>query len=260
MLNEQELIQQQMEKTRGSLTEKLEALEGQVTETVSSTAGAVQDTTQSVQETVTGAVDAVKDTVASVTDKVQETMTSVTDKFQETVQSVSDSFNINVQMERHPWIILGGAAAVGYLVGSAFASSREYRPSAAMPHSSPPSAPQSNHDFIPHFREAEPAAVQESGVWTDAVSHLKDIGVSYLMGLVRDLAKQGLPDVIGQRVAEEVDSLTTKMGTEPIPGSVLPQMATSESSSEPNAADPADFRDKKSSSYRGRTPAVTSAI
>jgi len=258
MLNEQELIQQQMEKTRGSLTEKLEALEGQVSETVASTAGVVQDTTQSVQETVTGAVDAVKDTVASVTDKVQETMTTVTDKFQETVQSVSDTFNLSIQMERHPWIILGGAVVAGYLIESSFGSNSErMAPWAAA--TAPPPAPPPWSDRPRQAAVATPVEAEEPGVFSSAVSHLRDIGVSYLMGLVRDLAKRGLPEVVGHRVADEVDALTTKLGTQPIPGPVLPEQQL-EPNEEFEAANRADYREKKSSGYRGRSSAGTPAL
>jgi ElaB/YqjD/DUF883 family membrane-anchored ribosome-binding protein len=259
MLNEQELIQQQMEKTRGSLTEKLEALEGQVSETVASTAGAVQDTTQSVQETVTGAVDAVKDTVASVTDKVEETITSVTDKFQETVQSVTDSFNLRVQMERHPWLVLGGAVAVGCLVGSSFGGPRE-SPAVTPTPSVPPPAPPPWSQVAPQSVASPQTENEDGGIWDTAVSHLKDIGVSYLMGLVRDLAKRGLPEVVGHRIADEVDALTTKMGTEPIAGSVLPETDNDQSQNESDAGTRIDNRDKKGSTYRGRSPVEATAI
>jgi len=260
MLNEQELIQQQMEKTRGSLTEKLEALEGQVTETVASTAGAVQDTTQSVQQTVTGAVDAVKDTVATVTDKVQETMTTVTDKFQETVQSVTDSFSLSVQMERHPWIVLGGAVFAGYLLESSIGSSRETYPVEPMTSAPPPPPPPWN-DRSRHALSAPPDEEEESGVFSEVISHVKDIGVSYLMGLVRDLAKRGLPEVVGHRIADEVDVFTSKLGAEPIKGSVLPEPESRDAGSEFEAAGRSEHRDKaSSSSYRGRSPAGTPAL
>jgi len=259
MLNEQELIQRQMEKTRGSLTEKLEALEGQVSETVTSTAGAVQDTTQSVQETVTGAVDAVKETVASVTDKVEETMSAVTDKFQETVQTVSDSFNLRVQVERHPWIVFGGAVAVGCWVGSSFGSDREI-PATTPTASGPPPAPPPWNKAAPQSVASPHSETEEGGVWNGAISHLKDLGVSYLMGMVRDLAKRELPEVLGHRVADEVDALTTKMGTEPIPGSVLPEPEPEASRTDLGAGKNTDYGGKKGSTYRGRSPAGAAAI
>src|SRR6185369_5602154 len=197
-----------------------------------STAGAVQDTTQSVQETVTGAVDAVKETVSTVTDKVQETMNTVTDKFQETVQSVSDTFNLRLQMERHPWIVLGGAVAVGCIVGSSFGSGREAE--VAAPKGSAPPPPPPWNGGTPYASKAPQSKTEEPGMWSEAVAHLKNIGVSYLMGVVRDLARNGLPEAVAGRVAAEVDSLTSKLGTDPIPGPVLPEMTETDSGPDKN--------------------------
>jgi hypothetical protein len=240
MSNETELIQHQMEKTRGSLTEKLEALEGQVVDTVSSTTGAVQDTTQAVQETVTGAVDAVKETVATVSDKVHET-----------VQTVSDTFNLRLQMERHPWLVLGGAVAVGYCLESTFGSRSQA--AAPMAANAPPPPPPPWNGASQKASEHAQSETQEPSAWSDAFSHLKDIGVSYLMALVRDLAKQGLPGDVGSRVANEVDALTTKLGTEPISGPVLPEQASTGFEEDRSRRTEPDY-DEKRSSYRGRSP------
>jgi gas vesicle protein len=257
MLNEQEMIQRDMERTRGSLTEKLEALEGQVADTVSSTAGAVQDTTQSVQETVTGAVDAVKETVETVTDKVQETMNTVTDKFQETVQSVSDTFNLRLQMERHPWIVLGGAVAVGCIVGSSFGSSSA-ADVAPVQGSGPPPAPPPWNGGTSYASKAPSSKSAEPGIWSGVFSHLKDIGVSYLMGALRDLARNELPEAIASRIAEEVDTLTAKLGIDPIPGQVLPEKKAPESESEgdKNLETRPGYQEKKGNNYRGRSTAT----
>jgi len=242
MLNEQDLIQREMERTRGSLTEKLEALEGQVVETVSSTTGVVQDTTQAVQETV-----------AAVKETVQETMAAVTDKVQETVQSVGEAFNLRMQMERHPWLVLSGAVAVGCMVGASFgreATATEQMPVAATPPAPPP--PWSGR------ASARESAVSESdrhGIWGDALSQLKNLGVSYVMGIVRDLARNELPEAVASRVAEEVDSLTSKLGTNPLPGPVLPKTAT-EDEGDQRSATSAGSQERRASNYRGRAPSM----
>jgi len=244
MLNEQEMIQREMERTRGSLTEKLEALEGQVADTVSSTAGVVHDTTQTVQETVTGAVDAVKETVSAVTDKVQET-----------VQSVSDIFNLRLQMERHPWIVLGGAVAVGYIVGSSFHSMSESEVAPAKGSGAPPPPPPWNGG-TQYAQKNQTTESTEPGIWSGAVSRLKDLGVSYLMGMVRDLARNELPEAIASRVAEEVDALTAKFGVEPIAGPVLPKAEAADSQCDKNLETRPGYQEKKASGYRGRTTAT----
>jgi prophage DNA circulation protein len=90
-----QIIRQQMDETRSHLSEKLESLENQVSETVQSTGTAVNATVEAVQETVE----------------------TVTGAVQGAVESVSNAFDIRRQMERHPLLVLGGAAVLGYLAG-----------------------------------------------------------------------------------------------------------------------------------------------
>ena len=99
MDHETEIIKQQMEDTRESLSEKLEALEQHVMTSV-------QDTTDSVASTVESVKDAVHDTVSSVRETVSET-----------VDTVKEAFDIRQQVERHPWPMVAGATLVGFVVG-----------------------------------------------------------------------------------------------------------------------------------------------
>jgi len=247
MLSEQELIQKKMEQTRGSLTEKLEALEGQVAETVSSTAGAVQDTTQAVQETV-----------AAVTEKVQETMNAVTDKVQETVQTVGETFSLRTQMERHPWLVMGGAVAIGCVIGSSFGGQAANTGDALSGASPPPPPPPWGARSKGTSANGRDDSSQADGpsLWSGALAHLKNIGVSYVMAIVRDLARNELPEAVASRVAEEVDALTTKLGTEPIPGPVLPAKDSTESETDTTSAKSPESQERKSTSYRGRAPST----
>src|SRR5262249_19642153 len=86
-----EVIRQQMEETRASLSEKLESLEQQVVGTVQNARAAVNDT-----------------------------VTNVKDAVQDTVDSVKDTMDIRRQMQRHPWVMLGGSMALGYIGGRLF--------------------------------------------------------------------------------------------------------------------------------------------
>jgi len=243
MLNEQDLIQRDMERTRGSLTEKLEALEGQVAETVSSTAGAVQDTTQAVQETV-----------AAVKETVQETMSAVTDKVQETVQSVGEAFNLRTQMERHPWLVLGGAVAVGCMVGASFGSEETATGKTAAATTPPPAPPPWSGRVS--ARESAVSDSDRHGIWGDALSQLKNLGVSYVMGIVRDLARNELPEAVASRVADEVDALTSKLGTSPLSGPVLPAKTAAEDEGDQNFAASTGSQERRASNYRGRSPSM----
>jgi len=99
MENETELIRDQMAETRSALSEKLEALQDQVLGTVEGTTRSVTDTVEAVQEAV------------------QDTVGTVKESFQETVQSVKSAFDLSEQMQKHPWLLLGGAVVVGYAGG-----------------------------------------------------------------------------------------------------------------------------------------------
>jgi ElaB/YqjD/DUF883 family membrane-anchored ribosome-binding protein len=230
-----EVIQQQMEETRSALVQKLEALEGQVAETVQSASDAVQSTTTAVSDTV----ETVKETVENVSDKMQETMATVTDKVHQTVQSVSEAFDLRLQAERHPWLVVGGAVAVGY-VGACLLdqlSNRHSRPVAPPETASKPprfsnalngaAEPQPEA----HTNGRQPAAQTPDWLWS-ALDGLRGLAVSSLMGVVRDLALEAIPGAIGDRLAKEVDSITTKLGGEPIAGPVLPDAASGASHTE----------------------------
>ena len=88
-----EVIRQQMDEIRSQLSDKLESLEHQVSDTVQSTGTAVNATVSAVQDTVETVTEAVRDAV----------------------HSVSNAFDIRRQVDRHPWLVLGGSVALGYL-------------------------------------------------------------------------------------------------------------------------------------------------
>lgn len=211
---EPEVIRQHMEETRASLTEKLETLEQQVV-------GTVQDTTT-----------AVKETVASVKEAVQETMQSVKGSVEGTVESVKSTFDLRRQTEEHPWLMAGGAVAAGYV--AAHLLERLGSPSAAPPApvyspapptngmgmycSSPPSAAESP---MPRERP-EPSLLSELGQTFDSeLAQLKGLAIGALLGVVRDLLVRSVPEQFGPRLGEVVDSVTIKLGGQPIRGPVL---------------------------------------
>jgi hypothetical protein len=209
-----------MDETKVHLAEKLEALESQVSSTV-------QSTTEAVAETV----EAVKDTVENVTES-----------FQETVHSVSETFNLSRQFERHPWGMLGGSVAagavVGYLLGAeSRRNGRSHgrveekgeemasRMSAASDEVLTRREPEPNGDSSPSRTAAasEREEAAQTGWFWEELGRLKNLGLSALMGVVRDLTVRSLPESLGQKVAEEVDHLTNGLGAEPIRGPVLPE-------------------------------------
>ncbi len=96
-----EMIREQMDETRSNLSEKLGSLEHQVSETVQSTGAAVHATVEAVQETVE----------------------TVTGAVQDAVHSVSNALDMRRQINRHPWLALGGSVVLGYLAAEFLARS-----------------------------------------------------------------------------------------------------------------------------------------
>lgn len=215
MDDKSEVIRKQMEDTRASLGEKLEALESQVTDTVQATTSAVTDT-----------VEAVKDTVENVTESVKDTVQSVG-------ETVSQTFDFRGHVERHPWIAFGGSVVAGcmtaYLLSSASSRKKEKRNTwVSQPQQGEPVRANGAHSAESQAGESLASAAMSwlggpSGWLGEQLNHLKGLALGTLMGTIRDMASQALPDALGHRVAEEVDRFTTNMGAEPIRGSVLPE-------------------------------------
>ena len=74
----------------------------------------------------------------------------------------------------------------------------------------------------------EPAVTSKPGFlarfahqFDDEIEKAKGVAVGVVAGLVRDWIKEALPPKLGPRVDEVIDSATTKLGGEPIRGSVL---------------------------------------
>jgi len=237
MAEHPEVIRQQMAETRASLTEKLEAVENLVTETVQSTTDAVSST-----------VEAVKDTVENVTGTVAETVANVKDTVSDTVESVAETFNIRHQFERHPWVMFGGAVAVGWLAGTflggksrsngAHTSTWETHEASSQPASQRAQAFASSgqwsgpqHGEVETRHSSQPAqqarsestgeTVKEKTGWLwNEVKQLKNLALGSLMGLIHDLAARNIQGPLGEKVAQEVDHLAKNLGAEPIHGLV----------------------------------------
>src|SRR2546423_4651080 len=95
-----EVIRHNIEETHNALSDKLETLE------------------HTVVDTVQGPTTAVAETVGTVKEAVQETVEQVKETVQSTVEKVKETFDLRLQVERHPWLMLGGSVGVGYLAGT----------------------------------------------------------------------------------------------------------------------------------------------
>lgn len=216
MDNEADALRQQMDQTRASLTEKLETLEHQIVETVQGATSAMTETVENVKE-------AVHDTVSEVKSTVHDT-----------VDSVKSTFDVQHHFNRHPWLMLGGAVAVGYLASRIL--DRLLETPAVQPFVPPPPPPppaayeqalgaRSAHEGNGHAREQnaplqpEPAHKNSggpTGMFDHEIDQLKKMALGATMGLVRDFVTEQVPAPMRLDVGKILDSVTTKLVGEPV--------------------------------------------
>jgi len=201
MDHEAEVIKQQMLETRTSLTEKLEALEEQVASTVRSTT-----------EAVTGTAEAVKEAV-------EETVGTVKGSVQETVETVKETFDLRRQMENHPWLMLGGAVALGYL-GGCLLSGGSVLPS------------------TPRFTGARRAPSTGAGpTWTDTaeqwgagvmgrlatalkptLDNLESVAIGAATTAIGEMLVNAAPEALRKELKPMVEQFTNALGGKPVHG------------------------------------------
>jgi len=218
-----EVIRHRIDETRSALTEKLETLEREVRGTVCEARDAVTCTVETVRDTVNSTLGGVRETVSS-------TVETVRDQMQDTMCSVKEALNVQHQVQAHPWVMLGGSVAAGYLLGSLLPDrgrkhGRQERSSSAP---SMYGARQYEPEPASSWSEPAPSASRAPGFLSGVADQLapeiqkvKGMAIGAAMGLVRDLLKQQVPEQLAGNVDEVLDSVTTKLGGEPVRGSVL---------------------------------------
>lgn len=218
MDQEPDVIRQEIEQTRSSLSEKIETLENQVLSTV-----------QNAKQTVEGTIENVKDTV-------EETIENVKSSVSETVESVKETFSLERQVERHPWAMVGGSFAVGFLVGNLVESRRgpaswhAREMTGLMSESSryPATYQETGRPYPTESRPTPPARAAGAG-WFDRlltqfqpeINRAKEVAIGALVGLARDYAKSQLPQPLATKVDEIMNDITTKVGGEPLREPIL---------------------------------------
>jgi len=199
------MIKRQMQARRDSLAAKLEALEQQVTDGVTEMTSTVSD----VRDSVEGTVGTVKDSV------------------EHTLESVRDTLNLPLQVERHPWAMLGGAVALGFIGGRILPG----EPGPSLASRGDPRRTgfigQTHQGFVPEQtapgHQAAPAPQQQESPSLFArflapeIQKLKGLALGTAIGLVRDYVARSTPPEIGGQLREMFDSMAVKMGAEPVP-------------------------------------------
>lgn len=224
MENDPEMIRQQMGETRAALTEKLERLEQKVV-------GTVQDASTAVNETVGNVKEAVQDTVQNVKDSVHET-----------VETVKGAFDIRYQTAQRPWTMMTGAVGLGFLSGyllnrSGAPDRSERGPFAEnLPAMEQRSLGEQNgrhfgdQQFTAGAESTRPASRSQPGIFErlgetfeEEISQLKGLAIGTMLGVIRDMAKDSVPEPVSHKVEDVINSITQKLGGQPVAGRLLPE-------------------------------------
>jgi len=193
--NELEVIRDQMEQKRASLSNKLDALEGRVLDTVHEVSNTVSNTVRDVSETVD----------------------TVTEGIQETVEAVKESLNVSEKIRQHPWIAMGGGFVSGF-VGALLLGSSSQKRGYSQPTSRRYETNGTSHESVQQAPEKQPRVSEPSSgltsqlgnVASEAMNTLKGMAVGTLMGVLSEV----VADVVPASLKEEVDKLFGELNTQ----------------------------------------------
>jgi ElaB/YqjD/DUF883 family membrane-anchored ribosome-binding protein len=220
MDHEADLIRQQMMETRTSLTEKLETLECQVL-------GTVHETT-----------DAARSTVTTVKDAVAETMDNFKESVQDAVESVKDSLNVERQTRRHPWVMVGGSLAFGFIGGrilhramhgsngagrtERMLDTHRFAPAARTAEERRPDGRAATQQYAAATTSQEPGWLARlSAQFAPEIAKLKGTAIGAAAAALRDAVEPSVPESLHGRFREILDGVVTKLGGQPVHEPIL---------------------------------------
>jgi ElaB/YqjD/DUF883 family membrane-anchored ribosome-binding protein len=214
-------LRHQISVTKAQLSKKIEALGNQASESVDVASEAMGRTVETVKQTAA--------------------------KAQHSVEKVGERLDVPLQIQRHPWVAMGAAVAVGYLgyrLFSGLSSSRELayeresRRPERLPEPEPPqsyksrpsrsrrNAESSNEQRNGHSK-SEPKKSAENGnhhsdSWTsELMTGLRGMAVGALMSTVGDIASRTVPESLKGRVTSDVEGLKRNLGEDKPPTSSI---------------------------------------
>lgn len=216
-MDNEDLIREQMEDTRASLTEKLETLEDKVSSKVQAATSNVADTVENVTGTV-------QETVQTVKETVEETIAGVKETVQSGVDAIKGVFDVPAHVQRHPWVMLGGSIVLGYLGGTLVRGQQKPGP----PTGVPPPPPERSHGIATnghghgqgpgrhkkaHAKPSKPAWLSYFG---PELEKLKGLALGAVISVAKEMIVQAAPPKIGQSLTEIIDGVTQKLGGTPM--------------------------------------------
>jgi ElaB/YqjD/DUF883 family membrane-anchored ribosome-binding protein len=188
-----DLIRQQIEETRSSLTDKLESLEAEVKGTV-----------QSAKETVEGTISTVKETVENAKETVKRT------------------FDIPYQVDRHPWAMVGlslfSGAVVGALIGRRTGPDHRMARRMAEASREPPvngATPAAAWSRLSGEEPARPGFVDKlGGRLADELEKGKDLAINAVAGVVENVIRRSIP-ALSTAVENVLSNAAASVGAPP---------------------------------------------
>jgi len=190
MENEEQLIREKMERTRESITDKLEVLETRI-------------------------VGKVEEATAAVTD----TATSVKDAIDDTATSVKETFDVGLQVDRHPWLMVGGAVAAGLVAGHLLHSQIRASPAAprleearAVPQPMP--APQATSAPAPPPWTSPPPPPSKPSMLSEFEPELvkaKELAIGVGFGILREALTAEMSPALAGYAGEILNNITRKL-------------------------------------------------
>ncbi len=196
-----DVIRQQIEETRSSLTEKLETLEAEVKGTV-----------ESAKETVVNAKEAVEETISNV----KETVHTAT-------ETVKRTFDIPYQVDRHPWVMVGLSLVSGVVAGAILAPGlrRDRRLARRMSEASyePPlreeASPRSAWSRLAGGEPGRPGFIEKlADQLGGEVEKAKELAIQTAVGVVDNVIRRSIP-VLGQAVEDMMARAATNLSAPP---------------------------------------------
>jgi len=187
-------IRQHIRETRVSMTEKLEMLEERVQGTIEGARSTVEDIVGNVKGTVDDTVEKVKETVDDTVGKVKGTVN-------DTFARVKRTIDLRYQLDRHPWLMFGGAVAAGYVLGS-LGSGGSSRRDHDTEHATAASRPAGTYTYSEASYPASPAGPGQPGMWEGLRHRLRDetgvllsATITGVTELLRNLLRESVPQL-----------------------------------------------------------------
>ena len=179
-----EMMRKEIEETKLQLAEKIETLEKQVAETVKTTENAVNATVGAVQGTV-------------------HSVTAVVDN---AVQSVNHFLDLQQQIDRHPFLVVGGAVVAGYLAAEFLTGSKTTPTASSAPvpqpltnsQAEPRQSPAAESVPAPYLVPATQQAAPNRSLW----SQLEDAAIGSLVAVIPQITLRVVPRLVDQLIEQ----------------------------------------------------------